>query len=163
LTIFGDDSRWWLLMDDQYWMKLALAEAEAAFEAGEVPVGCVIVAGDQILSRGQNQVVRLGDPTAHAESLAIRQAMNAGRFKVAGATLYVTMEPCLMCAGAILLARLGRVVYGCDDPKGGAARSLYTALSDERLNHLCKVTPGVLAQQASDLLSSFFEELRNRR
>jgi tRNA(adenine34) deaminase len=107
--------------------------------------------------------VARGDPTAPAASLAIRRALRDHRDRVAGATLYVTLEPCLMCAGAIVLARIGRVVYGCDDPKTGAVRSLYTTLSDNRLNHRCQVTPGVAAAPSSELLVRFFEDLRSRR
>lgn len=150
-------------LDDEAWMELALAQARQAYDADEVPVGCVIVSDGQVLAQARNEVVALGDPTAHAESLAIRRALREHRDRVAGATLYVTLEPCLMCAGAIVLARIGRVVFGCDDPKAGAVRSLYTTLSDNRLNHRCKVTPGVRAAQASDLLVRFFEALRARR
>jgi len=151
-------------VDDEAWMDRALAQAREARDADEVPVGCVVVAADgQVLSQARNEVVARGDPTAHAESLALRRALRDHRDRVAGSTLYVTLEPCLMCAGAIVLARVGRVVYGCDDPKAGAVRSLYTTLSDNRLNHRCKVTPGVRAAEASGLLVGFFEALRSRR
>ena len=150
-------------LDDAAWMGLALDQARQAFDADEVPVGCVIVADGQVLAAARNESVATGDPTAHAESLALRRALRDHRDRVAGSTLYVTLEPCLMCAGAIVLARVGRVVFGCDDPKAGAVRSLYTTLSDDRLNHRCKVVPGVRAAEASDLLVRFFEALRSRR
>lgn len=150
-------------MNDEAWMDLALAQAREAFAADEVPVGCVIVSEGRMLAAARNEVEARGDPTAHAEALAIRRALRDDRDRVAGATLYVTLEPCLMCAGAVVLARIGRVVYGCDDPKSGAVRSLYTTLSDNRLNHRCQVTPGVGAAPSSELLVRFFEALRSRR
>lgn len=149
-------------MDDVAAMRLALDEAEAAFREGEVPVGAVLIARGQVLGRGRNRVEATGDPTAHAETVAIREAAAAGRGSMRDATLYVTMEPCPMCAGAIVLARIPRVVFGCDDPKGGAVRSLYTILSDSRLNHRCRVTGGVEAEAGASLLTRFFEERRSR-
>ena len=148
-------------MDDLAAMDLALEEAMAA--GADVPVGAVVVLDDKVIGRGHNAVETVGDPTLHAEMVALRQAVVAvGRNGLARATLFVTMEPCMMCAGAIVLCRVGRVVYGCDDPKAGAVRSLYTALSDSRLNHRCRVQPGVKAEASADLLVRFFERLRQR-
>jgi tRNA(adenine34) deaminase len=150
-------------VDDVAAMRLALEEAGAAFHEDEVPVGAVLVAGDRVLARGHNRVEHGGDPTAHAEVVALRAAAEAhGRDALRDATLYVTMEPCPMCAGALVLARVARVVFGCDDPKAGAVRSLYTVLSDSRLNHRCRVTGGVLAGEGSALLEAFFESRRAR-
>ncbi len=144
-------------------MAVALEEAQAAAagDPPEVPVGACIVVDGQVVARGRNQVEATGDPTLHAEVVAIRAAIEVvGRRGLQGATLYVTMEPCLQCAGAILLARIPRVVIGCDDPKAGAVTSLYTALSDPRLNHRCRITRGVLADEAASLLREFFASLR---
>lgn len=152
-------------MDDSSAMKAALEEAALATRTStpDVPVGAVVVLEGRIVGRGRNQVEARGDPTLHAELVAIREAVTAvGARRLAGATLYVTLEPCLMCAGAIVQARLARVVFGCDDPKAGAVRSLYTALSDPRLNHRCQVEGGVLAEECSRLLTGFFETLRKR-
>ena len=143
-------------------MAIALDEAKAAFEAGEVPVGAVVVADGKVIGRGRNRTLESGDPTQHAEMVALRDALAARPGRIPGTTLYVTLEPCAMCAGAILLARVDRVVYGCDDPKAGAARTLFTLLSDTRLNHRCQVEHGVLAVDCSELLSRFFRELRAR-
>ena len=149
-------------MDDDACMAIALDEARRAIDAGEVPVGAVVVSGaGEVIGRGRNRVEELHDPTAHAEILAIREACARAGGRLAGAALYATMEPCPMCAGAAVLARLDRVVYGCDDPKAGAARSLYTVLSDPRLNHRCRVRPGVAAGECGDLLSRFFRSLRS--
>lgn len=148
---------------DEAAMAVALEEAEAATtgDPPDVPVGAVVVVGGEVVARGRNRVEAEGDPTLHAEVVAIRAAAEAvGRRRLADATLYVTMEPCLQCAGAIVLARIPRVVYGCDDPRAGAVASLYTVLSDPRLNHRCRVTRGVLAEQAARLLSEFFLSLR---
>ncbi len=148
-------------MDDVAAMAVALEQAQAAFGEGEVPVGAALVSKGRVLALGRNRVEATGDPTAHAEMVAIREAVAAG-VSLRDATLYVTMEPCPMCAGAIVLARIPRVVFGCDDPKAGAVRSLYTVLSDSRLNHRCRVTGGVQAQACAGLLTRFFEERRNR-
>jgi tRNA(adenine34) deaminase len=146
-------------VDDTVAMRLALDEA--ACSGPDVPVGAVIVLDDRVLGRGHNEVEATGDPTAHAEIVAIRRATaELGRPRLEGATLYVTLEPCVMCAGAIVQARLARVVFGCDDPKAGAVRSLYTVLSDARLNHRCRVVPNVCGDSASAILSGFFEALR---
>lgn len=148
-------------MDDREAMRAALDLATRAFEEGDVPVGAVVVLEGKIVGRGRNRVEAQGDPTLHAEVVAIRDALaSVGLDGLRRATLYVTLEPCLQCAGAIILARIPRVVYGCDDPKAGAVRSLYTVLTDPRLNHRCSVTAGVLSEECSRLLSSFFEALR---
>jgi tRNA(adenine34) deaminase len=147
---------------DEEWMRVALAEADTAALAGEVPVGCVILGADgQELSRAHNLRESLADPTAHAEMLAIRAAADRVRsWRLQGATMYVTLEPCPMCAGAILQARVARVCYGCDDPKAGALRSLFTLGDDARLNHRFEAVPGVLAEASAARLSSFFAGLR---
>jgi tRNA(adenine34) deaminase len=148
--------------NDERFMDLALAEAVAAGAADDVPVGCVIVVDDQVIGSGGNRRERDGDPTAHAEMLALRQAARAvGGWRLVGATLYVTQEPCPMCAGAIVNARVERVVYGCDNPKAGAAQSLFRLLDDTRLNHRAEVVPGVKAEEAATLLKEFF--LKKRR
>jgi tRNA(adenine34) deaminase len=142
-------------------MRLAVAEAEAAAALGEVPVGAVIVDGERVLGRGGNRREGAADPTAHAELLAIRAAAQAvGGWRLVGATLYVTQEPCPMCAGAIVNARIARLVYGCENPKAGAVRTLYRLLEDARLNHRVTVEPGVLAEECGALLTRFFESLR---
>ena len=150
-----------LLDPDRRWMRLALAEAERAAEAGEVPVGAVVVRGGQIVGRGHNQVERLGDPTAHAEMIAISAACETLGTKVlAGCTLYVTLEPCPMCAGAIVLGRLTRLVYGAFDDKAGAASTLYHIPQDARLNHQVETLSGVEADASADLLRAFFRARR---
>ena len=142
-------------------MRAAMVEAEAAAALGEVPVGCVITVGGAIVGRGGNRRESAGDPTAHAEMIAIRQAAQAvGGWRLVGATLYVTHEPCPMCAGAIVNARVERVVFGCDNPKAGAVRTLYRLLEDERLNHRVVVEQSPLASECGALLSRFFSQLR---
>ena len=151
------------MTQDERWMRKALAEAEAAFREGEVPVGAVVVSGGRIIGRGHNQMEGLADPTAHAEILAIgAAAMHLKSWRLTGASLYVTVEPCPMCAGASVLARIKRLVYGVRDPKTGACGSLFNIVQDHRLNHRLEVTEGVLAEQASELLRSFFQQLRQR-
>ena len=147
---------------NHYFMQMALQEAEAAAEENEVPVGAVIVHGErQVIASDHNRREQLRDPTAHAEMLAITQAAEAlGSWRLDDCTLYVTLEPCLMCAGAILQARIPRVVYGADDPKGGAVQSLFRLLNDIRLNHRCEVVSGVLAESCSSVLSKFFQRQR---
>jgi len=147
-------------LDEEY-MRLALEEARAAALVGDVPVGAVIVAEDGTeLGRGRNLRELEGDPTAHAEIVALRAASRAlGHWRVEG-TLYVTLEPCLMCAGALVNARIQRVVFGAFDPKGGATGSLYQMHNDARLNHRFEVTPGVLAEDSVRLLQEFFRRLR---
>jgi len=142
-------------------MKLALAEAEKALLAGEVPVGAVMVRGGEVIASAHNGPVGLKDPSAHAEILALRRAAAAeGNYRLAGTTLYVTIEPCLMCAGALIHARVSRLVFGATDPKGGAVVSLYGVLQDGRLNHRVEATGGVLREACSEILSRFFREKR---
>ncbi len=143
-------------------MEAALDEARAAAAAGEVPVGAVVVsAGGELLARAHNRRERDGDPLAHAELLAIRQAARAvGGWRLIGSTLYVTLEPCAMCAGALVLARVGRLVYGAADPKAGWCGSLGDLVRDPRLNHRLEVSGGVLAGASAELLKGFFAGLR---
>jgi tRNA(adenine34) deaminase len=150
-----------LTAEDRRWMEVALAEARAAAEDGEVPVGAVVVRRDQVLARGRNRVESLRDPSAHAEMAAIRTACSAtGYQRLPGCTLYVTLEPCAMCAGAIVLARLDRLVFGAVDPKAGACGSLMNLVQDGRLNHRLPVSPGVSAEECGGLLRAFFERIR---
>jgi Cytosine/adenosine deaminases len=142
-------------------MRLALEEARAAAAGGDVPVGAVIVRGDEILARQGNAREREQDPTAHAEILALRQASSAiGSWHLEGCAMVVTLEPCAMCAGAIVLARLDRLVFGASDPKAGFAGSLGDLVRDGRLNHEVDVTVGVLAEECGEILRSFFAERR---
>jgi tRNA(adenine34) deaminase len=142
-------------------METALAEARKAGEAGEVPIGAVAVHDGAIIGFGQNRMLRDNDPTAHAEVVAMREAALALRnYRLNGVTLYVTLEPCAMCAGAMIHARLGRLVYAADDPKAGAAGSVLSVLNHPRLNHQMQVEEGILAEEASELLRSFFRERR---
>ncbi|MGC8795793.1 MULTISPECIES: tRNA adenosine(34) deaminase TadA [Thermodesulfovibrio] len=144
-------------------MKEALKEAEKAYALGEVPVGAVIVLNGEIVARAHNIKETTHDPTAHAEMLAIKQAANVfGAWRLTEATLYVTKEPCIMCSGAIVHARIKRVVYGCSDPKGGGAVSLYRILQDPRLNHQVEITSGILEEECRAVLQRFFKELRNQ-
>ena len=146
---------------DRMWMSRALELAREASAKEEVPVGAVIVRAGQILAEGHNRTVGDADPTTHAEVVAIRNAAAAmGDWRLLDTTLYVTLEPCAMCAGAIVLARIPRVVFGTHDPKAGMAGSLGNLLQDSRLNHRCDVSSGVLADDASELLRSFFRERR---
>lgn len=143
------------------WMRAALAEAGASAAAGEVPVGAVAVVDGVAVGRGQNRVMRDLDPTAHAEIVALRQAAAAvGNYRLMGCELYVTLEPCAMCAGAMVHARLKRLVYGAADPKTGAAGSVLAVLNHPKLNHQMEVTAGVLAEDCGDLLREFFKEKR---
>jgi tRNA(adenine34) deaminase len=142
-------------------MQIALEEARLARSAGEVPIGAVIVYQDQLVARGGNQTIRDCDPTAHAEIVVLRAAAkHFGNYRLADTTLYVTIEPCSMCAGAIIQARIPRLVYGADDPKGGAVRSCFEILTCPRLNHQVEVAPGVLAEECAGLLQTFFAERR---
>lgn len=151
-------------LNDEYWMKLALAEAEKALEYGETPVGAVIVKEGRVIGRAGNRVETLKDPTAHAEILAIGAAAEAtGYERLVDTTIYVTLEPCPMCAGAIVLARIPRLVYGAADPKMGACGSLFDICRDERLNHRVEVTSGVLEGNCGLMLRDFFRSLRDRR
>lgn len=150
-----------MIADDTEYMRLALEEARAAAAAGEVPIGAVIVHGNKILARSGNRTIRDCDPTAHAEIVILREASRlVGNYRLAETTLYVTIEPCSMCAGAMIQARVTRLVYGADDPKGGAVRSCFEILSDNRLNHRVEVTPGVQAAECAAVMQSFFAERR---
>ncbi len=143
------------------WMQIALEEARAALEENEVPIGAVIVRGREVLGRAHNQREQLRDPTAHAEMIAITQAAAAlGSWRLEDCTLYVTLEPCPMCAGAIVQARIPQVVYGAADPKAGAVGSLYRLLDDPRLNHRAEVVSGVLAEACGEILTRFFKDQR---
>jgi tRNA(adenine34) deaminase len=146
---------------DDTFIRLALEQARLALERGEVPVGAVVTCGGEILSTAHNGPITLKDPSAHAEMLAIRRAAEkTGNYRLAGATLYVTLEPCIMCAGAILQARISRVVYGADDPKNGGVVSLYRLFEDRRLNHTVAVTRGIQKEICAEILSGFFREKR---
>jgi len=148
-------------MSDQEFMEIAVEEARACAEAGEVPIGAVLVRRDEVLARGGNRTIRDCDPTAHAEIVVLREAARKlGNYRLTETTLYVTLEPCAMCAGAIVQGRVPRVVYGADDPKGGAYRTCFELLTSAKLNHQVEVTPGVLAEEASSLLQSFFAARR---
>jgi len=147
-----------------YWMTRAIAEARKAEAKAEVPIGCVIVRDGRIIARGHNLRETTQDPAAHAELIAIRKAARKlGSWRLLDSTLYVTLEPCIMCMGAIILSRIPTVVFGCYDPKGGAAGSLYDLSDDPRLNHRVVLQPLVLESECSGLLSSFFAELRARK
>lgn len=146
---------------DEEWMRAAIAEAKLAEGKGEVPVGAVIVHEGDIIGRGHNLRELSQDPTTHAEMIAIRQAADAlGSWRLIDTALYVTLEPCPMCAGALVNARVPRVVWGCNDPKAGATETLYTIGSDPRLNHRFECVPGVLSEECSALLTGFFEAIR---
>jgi tRNA(adenine34) deaminase len=147
-------------MTDEHWMGLALDEARVAAASGDVPVGAVIVIGDRVVGRGRNRREVDRDPTAHAEIVALREAASAlGQWRVEG-TLVVTQEPCPMCAGALVNARVARLVFGCPNPKAGAVVTLYQLVSDPRLNHRVAVTSGVRAADCAAVLQEFFAELR---
>ena len=146
---------------DLLFMQEALAEARASASAGEVPIGATLVHDGKILARSGNRTIRDNDPTAHAEIIVLREAARLlSNYRLANATLYVTIEPCSMCAGAIIQARVPRLVYGADDPKGGAVRSCFEILSSPRLNHQVEVSAGVLAAEAAAVLQSFFAARR---
>ena len=142
-------------------MQTALAEAHEAADAGEVPIGAVIVHNGEIIARGQNSVIRGSDPTAHAEIIALRQAARSfGNYRLNGCTLYVTLEPCAMCAGAMIHARIDRLVYAAADPKAGACGSVLAVLNHPHLNHQMMAEQGILAAKSAELLRSFFRERR---
>ena len=146
---------------DDAMMRLAIEEARRCLEAGDVPVGAVVARGDQVIAAAGNARERLQDPTAHAEVLALREASRTvGSWHLEGCTLYVTLEPCAMCAGALVLARVDRVVYGAADPKAGFAGSLGNLIQDPRLNHRPELTSDVLADDCAELLTGFFRERR---
>ncbi|WP_218012746.1 tRNA adenosine(34) deaminase TadA [Bacillus sp. AFS040349] len=151
-------------MNDQHFMKIALEEARKAKEIGEVPIGAVIVLNDVVVGVAHNLRETEQRSIAHAEILAIDQAcMAVDSWRLEDATLYVTLEPCPMCAGAIVLSRIKRVVYGASDPKGGCAGTLMNLLQEERFNHQVEVTKGIEEQECSEMLSSFFRELREKK
>jgi tRNA(adenine34) deaminase len=146
---------------DIQFMELALQEAQSAALAGEVPIGALIVHEGRILARSGNRTIRECDPTAHAEIIVLREAARSvGNYRLADTTLYVTIEPCSMCAGAMIQARISRLVYGADDPKGGAVRSCFEVLANLRLNHQVEVVSGVLAADCAGVLQSFFASRR---
>jgi len=150
-----------LLTPHRRWMKVAFREAERAFERGEVPVGAVVVRGEEIVGRGHNMVEQLCDPTAHAEIIAITAACETLKSKfLNGCTLYVTLEPCMMCAGAMVWARLDRLVFGAYDEKAGSASTLYNIPQDPRLNHQLEIIAGVDAERSAHLLRAFFAQRR---
>jgi len=151
------------MQKDHDYMRIALEEAQAAFLKGEVPVGAVVVHEGKILAKAHNSPISLNDPSAHAEMLALRQAAETiGNYRLVGAELYVTLEPCVMCAGAIVQARLARVIFGARDPKCGAVTSLYDILTDKRLNHQVEVTEGILQEDCGEIMSRFFKQKRIR-
>ena len=146
---------------DEQFMRAALSEAQAAGEAGEVPIGAVVVYAGQIISRGQNSVIRLSDPSAHAEVVALRNAGHAlNNYRLEGCTVYATLEPCAMCAGALIHARVARLVYAAADPKAGAAGSVLNIINHPDLNHLAEVSTGLLAEESAELLRTFFRQRR---
>lgn len=148
-------------MNDQVFMRQALEQAQNAWDLGEVPVGAVVVKNGQVVATGFNQPIGNHDPTAHAEIMALRAAATIlGNYRLPGCEMYVTLEPCVMCAGAMMHARLARVVFGATDPKTGACGSIVNLFEQERLNHHAEVTGGVLEQQCSQLLKDFFAERR---
>ena len=148
--------------DDDF-MRRALAEAEKAAALGETPIGAVLVIKGEVVAAAHNMRETWQDPTAHAESIVLREASaRCGRWRLPDATVYVTMEPCLMCAGALVLARIGRLVYGCRDPRAGALGSVYDVVRDGRLNHVYPITPGVLEAESRAVLQGFFENLREK-
>ncbi len=148
---------------DEDFMTLALAEAHKADALGETPVGAVLIIGDEVISSAHNMRETWQDPAAHAELLAVREAATRlGRWRLSDATLYVTLEPCLMCSGVLVLARVGRLVYGCRDSKAGALGSVYDVVRDGRLNHTYRITPGILEAECRQVLQNFFEKVRNK-
>jgi len=152
------------MKDDNHYMNIAMQQAEIAAEIEEVPVGALLLLADGSEVASHNAPIDLHDASAHAEMRVIREACRlSGNYRLAGSTLYVTLEPCLMCAGAIVHARIGRVVYGASDSKTGAVESLYQILSDKRLNHQPEVTSGVMAEACGELLKSFFRNRRKKR
>jgi tRNA(adenine34) deaminase len=149
---------------DTYFMEMAIAEALKAKQLNEVPIGCVIVLNDQVIARGHNLRETEQNAIAHAEMMAIHQACKEFKtWRLENAELYVTLEPCPMCAGGIIMSRVKRVVFGAHDPKGGCAGTLMNLLEDTRFNHQCEVKSGVLAEECGNLLTQFFKELRLKR
>jgi tRNA(adenine34) deaminase len=149
---------------DEYYMNFAITEAEKAGAMGEVPIGAIIVYNDEIIARAHNLREQAQMPTAHAEHIAIEQAAaQIGSWRLEDCTLYVTLEPCVRCSGAIVMSRIPRVVYGASDPKGGCAGSLMDLLQEARFNHRASVTAGILEEQCGTLLKQFFKQLRNKK
>ena len=149
------------MIDNRSAMESALSEARTAASAGEVPIGAIVVREGMVIAGGQNRVLRDIDPTAHAEIVAMRAAAQAlGNYRLNGCTLYVTLEPCAMCAGAMIHARLDRLVFAAADPKAGAAGSVISVVNHPRLNHQMQVEQGILADESSELLKGFFRERR---
>ena len=150
------------MTEHERWMEYALREAELAYKRKEVPIGAVVVRDSRIIGRGYNQIESLQDPTAHAEMIAITAAANqVGSRRLENCTLYVTLEPCPMCAGAIVLARLPGLVYGSEDPKAGACGTLFNIVQDDRLNHRVEVTGGIMREQCAAILKDFFTKVRS--
>ncbi|MBE0434164.1 tRNA adenosine(34) deaminase TadA [candidate division WOR-3 bacterium] len=150
-------------MNDEFFMKEALREAQKAFDSDEVPIGAIAVHNNQIIGRGHNQTEGLKDPTAHAEILAITAAANAlGSWRLTGVEMYVTVEPCTMCAGALVLARVKRIIFGARDEKFGGCGSVFNVVKEPKLNHRIQVTESVMAGQAASLMKSFFEQKRKK-
>lgn len=149
------------MASDKDFMKIALLEAEYAFNEGEIPIGAVLVYDGKIITRAHNKKESTFDPTAHAEMVVIKEAASVlNKWRLSHSTIYVTKEPCIMCAGAMINARIHKLVFGCSDPKGGAVISLYRILTDERLNHQVEVVSGVLEDESKMILRRFFDELR---
>ena len=143
------------------WMQAALKEAEKAFEKGEVPVGAVVVQGDRLVGKGYNQIETLQDPTAHAEMIALTAAANTLKsWRLENCAIYVTLEPCAMCAGALVLARIESLIFAADDPKAGACGSLRNIVQDQRLNHQVEIISGILREKSSLMLKTFFDNVR---
>jgi tRNA(adenine34) deaminase len=160
ISLSRDSAR---LPDDLTWMELALAEARMAADVGEVPVGALVINNGEIVGRAGNRNLRDHDPTAHAEILALRQAaQHLGNHRLTGCTLYATIEPCAMCAGAVIHARIARLVYGAKDPKAGAAGSILEVINHPRLNHKMEVVSGVLGDRCSQILQDFFRRRREQ-
>jgi len=150
--------------EDERFMRAAIEAARIAEDNGDVPIGAVIVCENRIIGKAYNQREQLNDPTAHAEIIALTQAAAARQsWRLNGCTMYVTLEPCPMCAGALVLSRMDRLVYGCGDPKSGACGSLYNIVGDERLNHRLEVAAGVLAEECREQLQNFFEQKRYKK
>lgn len=146
---------------DEFWMQRALELAHRAEAEGEVPVGAVLVRDEQVIGEGWNQPITASDPTGHAEIVALRAAAtNINNYRLLNSTLYVTLEPCSMCAGALIHARVKRVVYGASDPKGGAAGSVFEILGTDKLNHVVEITKGVMADKCGEVLTTFFQQRR---
>lgn len=151
------------MMDDNYYMGLALLEARQAYSLGEIPIGAVLVVGGEVIARAHNMRETWNDATAHAEVIVIREAcQRLGRWRLTGATIYVTIEPCPMCAGALVMSRVDRLVYGSSDYKAGAVESIFNVVQHDALNHRLEVTAGVRAQECSALMKDFFRERRKQ-